>query len=139
MKTTDSRDPLDRSIDRLLSSRPVRPNADFVDRVMDAADPEPVERTGPVAIFSTRRLLQITMPVAAAIAIAFVAASQLRNGDSPVLDLMVANENGLTAFDIEEILLLEEGLSGFDSLGDSEAPSATFLEALAADLPITES
>ena len=50
MKTTDSRDPLDRTIDDLLASRPLQPSDDFVARVLAAADEIPAEkqRTSPV-------------------------------------------------------------------------------------------
>jgi hypothetical protein len=110
MKTTDPRDPLDHKIDDLLARRPLQPGSDFTARVLAAAaelPAPPAPRRRP-----TRTLLRFALPIAAAVAIAVTC--QLAPF-SPGSTEAVASPTLSTA-DIQEIFLLEEGLSGLAQL-----------------------
>jgi hypothetical protein len=106
MKTTDSRDPLDRKIDALLASRPLQPGADFSARVLAAVDTPPAQaKPGPIA-----KLLHFALPLAAVAAFAFTFAHLLRTQSG------TSQAPSLTAADMQEIFLLQEGLSAFTQL-----------------------
>jgi hypothetical protein len=121
MKTTDSRDPLDRTIDDLLASRPLQPSDDFAARVLAAADELPAakRRTSPVG-----QLLRFALPIAALIAVAFTLAQFL-----PTKPTAVAAP-ALSAADAQEIFLLEEGLTGLTQLLDDTLSSTDLLGTL---------
>jgi hypothetical protein len=121
MKTTDSRDPLDRTIDDLLASRPLQPSDDFAARVLAAADQLPVEkqRTSPVG-----QLLRFALPIAALIAVAFTLAQLI-----PTKPTAVAAP-ALSAADMQEIFLLEEGLTGLSQLQHEQFSSTNLLNTL---------
>ena len=121
MKTTDSRDPLDRTIDDLLASRPLQPSDDFAARVLAAADQLPVEkqRTSPVG-----QLLRFALPIAALIAVAFTLAQLM-----PTKPTAVAAP-ALSAAEAQEIFLLEEGLTGLSQLQDHHFGSTNLLSTL---------
>ena len=95
MKTTDSRDPLDRTIDDLLASRLLQPSDDFAARVLAAADQLPAEkRTSLIG-----QLLRFALPIAALIAVAFTLAQLM-----PTKPTAVAAP-ALSAADAQEIFL----------------------------------
>ena len=153
MKTTDPRDPLDRKLDELLSSQPIKAPDDFLARTLAAIDEEP-EAQQPKARAS---LIRFTLPIAAAIAVAFVATSvyQQSTSEAPVQittnntstplkttavgekafssemqnNLLVMNHteaDELSDGEIDELLLLADGLSGFAGL-DTESLNSTGL------------
>ena len=121
MKTTDSRDPLDRTIDDLLASRLLQPSDDFAARVLAAADQLPVEkqRTSPVG-----QLLRFALPIAALIAVAFTLAQLM-----PTKPTAVAAP-ALSAAEAQEIFLLEEGLTGLSQLQHEQFSSTNLLNTL---------
>ena len=123
MKTTDPRDPLDRTIDDLLASRPLTPSDDFAARVLAAADALPAEqpRTSPVG-----QLLRFALPIAALIAVAFTLAQLMPTKPTAVA---VAAPT-LNAADLQEIFLLEEGLTGLTQLQDDHFSSTDLLSTL---------
>lgn len=131
MKTTDSRDPLDRTIDDLLASRPLTPSDDFAARVLAAADQLPAEkpRTSPVG-----QLLRFALPIAALIAIAFTLAQLMPTKPTAVTapTLSAAAAPTLSAADMQEIFLLEEGLAGLTQLQDVNLSSTNLLSTLEA-------
>lgn len=121
MKTTDPRDPLDRKIDDLLASRPVAPSDDFAARVLAAADELPTEkaRTSPMG-----QLLRFALPIAALIAVVFTIAQLMPTKPAAV------TAPTLSAVDMQEIFLLEEGLAGLTQLQDDNLGSTDLLSTL---------
>jgi hypothetical protein len=114
MKTTDPRDPLDHKIDDLLARRPLQPGSDFTARVLAAAaelpaPPAPRRRRA-------RTLLRFALPIAAAAAIAVTCKLA---PFSPGSATSIASPP-LSAADIQEIFLLEEGLAGLAQLPDEQ-------------------
>jgi len=116
MKTTDPRDPLDQTIDELLTSQPVKAPEDFAARTLDKVDAQPQrKKSGSLA-----PLIRFALPLAAALALAFIVFDQF----SPVSPEAPTGANGLSAsntdpdedlssYEVQELLLLQEGLSGF--------------------------
>ena len=121
MKTTDSRDSLDRKIDDLLASRPLQPSDDFAARVLAAADELPTAetRTNPVG-----QLLRFALPIAAVIAFALTLAQLMPSKPTAVA------APALSAADAQEIFLLEEGLTGLTQLLDDNLSSTDLLGTL---------
>jgi hypothetical protein len=140
MKTTDSRDPLDRKIDELLSKQPLKASDDFLARTLAEID-EPQS-----APKSSKRpsIIRFALPAAAAIAVALLLATQLQQSQpdtptqitgasstqpetqgEPLNEAPGASQSPaleLTRTEIEELFLLQEGLSGFAGL-ETEAPN----------------
>lgn len=136
MKTTDPRDPLDRTIDDLLARRPLTPSDDFAARVLAAADALPAEtaRTSPVG-----QLLRFALPIAALIVVAFTLAQLMQTQpaaiDTPVqiashTPTPTTGAHTLNAADMEEIFLLEEGLAGLTQLQDDNFSNNDLLSTL---------
>ena len=121
MKTTDPRDPLNRKIDDLLASRPLQPSSDFTQRVLAAADSLPARKARPSHV---SRLVRFALPAAAAVAAACLLAQFIAT--SPAAN----NTSALSAADIQEIFLLEEGLSGIAQLQDDQLSSNALLNTL---------
>lgn len=121
MKTTDSRDPLDRKIDDLLASRPLQPSDDFAARVLAAADELPTAkaRTSPAG-----QLLRFALPIAALIAVALTLAQLMPTKPNAVA------APALSIADAQEIFLLEEGLAGLTQLQDDNLSSTDLLSTL---------
>lgn len=121
MKTTDSRDPLDRTIDDLLASRPLQPSDDFAARVLAAADelPAPKRHINPIG-----QLLRFALPIAALIAVAFTLVQLIPTKPSAVA------APTLSTADAQEIFLLEEGLTGLTQLLDDNLGSTDLLGTL---------
>jgi len=112
MKTTDPRDPLDKKIDQLLVSRPLKPKSDFAARVIAAADAEDAA----VARFQQptlqARLLRYALPLAAIIVVALTIPAWI-NSDPKI------TETALNTAEAQEIFLLEENLHGLAQFDDS--------------------
>lgn len=121
MKTTDPRDPLDRKIDDLLASRPLQPSPDFSARVLAAAETLPTPQI-PQRRAST--LLRFALPAAAAIAVIGLVTQFIAPAPAS------APAATLSAADIEEIFLLEEGLSGLALVSDDHLSNHDLLSTL---------
>jgi hypothetical protein len=122
MKTTDPRDPLDRKIDTLLASRPLQPRPDFAMRVLAAADALPAQNK-PTSTMG--HLLYIALPVAAALAVALT----LTLTDVAPTHITAAHPL-LTASDLQEIFLLEEGLSPLAKIENEDLGGNNLLNTL---------
>jgi len=121
MKTTDSRDPLDRTIDDLLASRPLQPSSDFAARVLAAAEALPTAkcRRSPV-----RLMLGFALPIAALIAVAITLAQLIPSKSAATA------ATALSIADMQEIFLLEEGLTGLSQLQQDQFSSSNLLSTL---------
>jgi hypothetical protein len=129
MKTRDPRDPLDRKIDALLCELPAPAPADFLARTLEQAE------AATRATRSPQRgvLLRFALPAAAAIALALVMTALLREAPSPgetladtrpSPDAREASElymSELPGSELEELLLLEDGLTGLAALPADDA------------------
>lgn len=124
MKTTDPRDPLDQKIDALFASRPIKPSADFAQRVIDAAAAEAASQPEAAPKRTLAPLLKFALPIAAAVAFALTL-SQWNQGSTPATP--AAN---LTAAEAQEIFLLEEGLDMISTLSSENFNSADLLSTL---------
>jgi len=133
MKTTDPRDPLDRKIDDLLTNRPVQASAQFTAQVLAATEREDSFQLSQTYAKPGRQFLRLALPIAAVIAVAFAlahfststpnasdAADQLAiNTSSQNLVVTPAAETELEILlspDIQEILMLTEGLAGLSQV-----------------------
>jgi hypothetical protein len=121
MKTTDSRDPLDRTIDDLLTSQPLKPDADFTARVLAAAEalPDAKRRSSPVG-----PLLRFALPIAALVVLALTLAPRML--PQPATEATPS----LSAAEMQEIFLLGEGLTGLSQLQDDHFGSTSLLSTL---------
>lgn len=124
MKTTDPRDPLDQKIDALFASRPIKPDSDFTTRVLNAAEAIPPQATKRPSVMAP--VIRFALPIAAAIALALTVV-QLNKPGTP--NTPAAN---LTAAEAQEIFLLEETLSGLNSLSDQSLGGSNLLSTLEA-------
>ncbi|MDB2682065.1 hypothetical protein N9Z14_05665 [Opitutales bacterium] len=133
MKTTDPRDPLDRKIDDLLTNRPVQASAQFTAQVLAATEREDSFQLSQTYAKPDGQFLRLALPIAAVIAVAFTlahfststpnasdAADQLAiNASSQNLVVTPAAETELEILlspDIQEILMLTEGLAGLSQV-----------------------
>ena len=131
MKTTDPRDPLDQKIDQLLARQPVQASDDFAARVQAL-----VEKQKPAA--KPRRLapiIRFALPLAAAIAVALAIWSQYSQDGTTAPTLVTSkptetDEEALTSYEIQEILLLQQGLSGFAQIESEELSGGELLDTL---------
>lgn len=143
MKTTDPRDPLDRKIDDLLTNRPVQASAQFTAQVLAATEREDSFQLSQTHAEPRRHFLKLALPIAAVIAVAFTLAhfstsspdtseapDQLAiNTSSANLVVTPAAETELeivSSPDIQEILMLTEGLAGLSQV-ESDIINATDL------------
>ena len=134
MKTTDPHDPLDQKIDELLSRQPVEPSADFAERTRaEAENQAPVKESGALA-----PILRFALPLAAAVALAFVIFNPFRPGtpEAPASPNGLAatdpslDEQELNSYEVQEILLLQEGLSGFAQVESDDLNGGELLNTL---------
>ena len=133
MKTTDPRDPLDRKIDDLLTNRPVQASAQFTAQVLAATEREDSFQLSQTYAKPDGQFLRLALPIAAVIAVAFTlahfststpnasdAGDQLAiNASSQNLVVTPAAETELEILlspDIQEILMLTEGLAGLSQV-----------------------
>ena len=121
MKTPDSPDSLDRKIDELFASQPLKPSADFTNRVLAATD-EFVAKKSPSR--TIRPWLRLALPIAALLVAALTLTQLLST--KPV----ASESSTLTTIDLQEIFMLEEGLTGIADLQDDDLSNADFLDAL---------
>lgn len=143
MKTTDPRDPLDRKIDDLLTNRPIQASAQFTAQVLAATEREDSFQLSQTHAEPERQFLKLALPIAAVIAVAFTLAhfntsspdtseapDQLAiNTTSANLVVTPAAETELeivSSPDIQEILMLTEGLTGLSQV-ESDIINATDL------------
>ena len=121
MNTPDSPDPLDRKIDKLFASQPLKPSADFTERVLAATDELAAKKSPSRTIHPWLRL---ALPIAALLAVTFTLTQLLSTKP-------VASESPtLTTIDLQEIFILEEGLTGIADLQEDDLSNADFLDAL---------
>ncbi|MFU8847706.1 MAG: hypothetical protein ACNA77_03170 [Opitutales bacterium] len=134
MKTTDPRDPLDQKIDQLLASQPSKVPTNFAARTLARLEQErEIQGSGR----SWAPLIRFALPLAAALALAFVVFSQLQKGASEN-SLQVTNlansdtgtDQELTSYEIQEILLLQEGLSAFAQIETEELNGSDLFDTL---------
>jgi hypothetical protein len=99
-------DKLDNQLDALLSSRPLKADDAFADRVLAEA-----EARGLTGGAGSRRnvLLRFALPLAAAVVLSFAAVQLLKSPAG------IEMGPALSEAEIGEILLLEDGLSGLSS------------------------
>ncbi|MGJ8640293.1 MAG: hypothetical protein ACSHYA_12970 [Opitutaceae bacterium] len=124
MKTTDPRDPLDQTIDKLLESRPIQPNTDFTSNVMAAFDSE-VRTASATKPSKLAPLLKFALPIAAAAAFALTLTQFKTQEVAPVTP--AAN---LTAIEAQEIFLLEDGLDALSALSSESFQGNDLLSTL---------
>ncbi|PXA04804.1 hypothetical protein DDZ13_06460 [Coraliomargarita sinensis] len=106
-------DPLDRKIDDLLASRPAKAPDDFADRTLAKLDARAeLKKSGGLA-----SLIRFALPMAAAVALAFILYKQFTpdgtEAPAQVADSPISSDEDLNSYEIQEILLLQEGLAGF--------------------------
>lgn len=127
MKTTDPRDPLDQTIDTLLESHPIKPDADFSNRVMAAFDAG-ISTQAEASIAAPSRMapiLKFALPIAAAAAFALTLSQFNSQEVTPATP--AAN---LTAAEAQEIFLLEEGLDALSALSSESYRGNNLLSTL---------
>ena len=143
MKTTDPRDPLDHKIDALLASRPLKPSDDFAARVLTAAENHAANQHT-ATTHGSRALTGIVyfgLPLAAAVAVALVIVSVLKQDPAAPAKTAVATTlatnstptepTAISEEQAQEIFLLEEGLSALAYADDnSSLGSDTLLQTL---------
>ncbi len=133
MKTTDPRDPLDRKIDDLLTNRPVQASAQFTAQVLAATEREDSFQLSQTYAKPDGQFLRLALPIAAVIAVAFTLAhfSTSTPNASDAADQLAINTSSqnlvvtpvaeteleiLLSPDIQEILMLTEGLAGLSQV-----------------------
>ena len=137
MKTTDSRDPLDRKIDELLRETSVRPSSDFLSRTLEAA--KETEQDKP----QTKKrwhIIPFALPIAAVLVLALFLSSQLKDNTTTDLapqesqlatnDSPSMSDNDLENTEMQEILFLQQGLSGLASIESTELDDDDWLQTL---------
>ena len=141
MKTTDPRDPLDQKIDELLASQPVKASTDFSARLLAELEAQPLRKEpGRIA-----PLIRFVLPLAAALALAFVAWQQLRQssqqsaahqtagaGTTSQADSLATTNNhaALNSYEIQELLMLQAGLTSLAQIESDELNSSDLLDTL---------
>jgi hypothetical protein len=133
MKTTDPRDPLDRKIDDLLTNRPVQASAQFTAQVLAATEREDSFQLSQTYAKPDGQFLRLALPIAAVIAVALTLAhfSTSSPNASDAADQLAINTSSqnlvvtpvaeteleiLLSPDIQEILMLTEGLAGLSQV-----------------------
>lgn len=141
MKTTDPRDPLDQKIDALLTSQPVQAPGDFVARTIAASEAEKaLQQPGPGPLAP---IIPLALPAVAAIALAFLLINQFtitapeQAADFAGQETLPSTSSAkgaeaLSHTEIDELLILQEGLSGFADLDGDSLKSDRLLNTLEA-------
>lgn len=140
MKTTDPRDPLDQKIDQLLASQPVKAPTNFSTRILAEIEDESAPQSKESCILTP--ILRFALPLAAAVALAFIISSQMRD-DRPEAPTQIAGsqtidtpstgitlDTELSNYEIQEIMLLQDGLSGFAQIESEELSGSDLLDTL---------
>ncbi len=121
MNTPNPPDPLDNRLDELLASQPLKPSVDFTERVLAEIEKPASEKDSPD---TKHPWLRLVLPIAALLTAAFVivqlASNESANSDVPVL----------STIELQEIFVLEEGLSGLVNLQDADLNNIDLLDAL---------
>lgn len=107
------KDPLDKKIDKLLASQPVKARPDLTARTLAKAETQTqCPKPGGLA-----PLIRFALPLAAAIALAFIIVAQFgsnkRAAPTRISENSAKSNAALNSYEIEELLLLQEGLTGF--------------------------
>lgn len=121
MNAENPLDPLDNKIDELVASQPLRPSAGFTDRVLMAVDEEAV---GKSALRTKNLWLRLALPIAALL-VATATVTRLIT-----LRSTETEPQTLSMIELQEIFILEEGLTGLTSLQDGDLNNADLLGTL---------
>ena len=117
MKPTD---PLDQKIQERLKSLPIQASDDFAARTLAELDAETKGKKPD----SLAPLIRFALPMAAALALAFIAYAQFGRdrAETPVAATGSGprSDEDLNQYEIQEIFLLQEGLSGFAQIDAGE-------------------
>ena len=121
MNTRNSSDSLDHKIDELIASQSLQPSADFTNRVMAAIDDQ---AAGETTVHTNKSWLSLALPIATLLVAAFAVAQfiMLRSNEP--------KSQTLSTIELQEIFILEEGLTGLTSLQDEDLGNADLLETL---------
>ena len=124
------KDPLDQKIDDLLAGQPVKVPTDFATRTLVRAEAD-TPREKPDALAP---LLRFALPLAAAIALAFILfhafSSDKAATPAQISDKGSITNEALTSYEVQELLLLQEGLSGFAQIETDEIKTGGSLATL---------
>ncbi|HKK18806.1 MAG TPA: hypothetical protein VJ952_09015 [Opitutales bacterium] len=129
-------DPLDQKIDELLARQPVKASDDFAARTLAEAEAQdPRKQPGGLA-----PLIRFVLPLAAALALAAILVSQFGKDpasspaalvqDSTSATTTAASQAALDAYELQELLLLQEGLSGFAQIETDDLSTGDLLATL---------
>jgi ferric-dicitrate binding protein FerR (iron transport regulator) len=142
MKTNHQSDPLDRKIDALLASRPLKPSHDFAARVLARADaqtqadadaqsqaqPQAQAENAPVHSRAPQRpwgkIIAFALPLAAVIALTFSLLHLEPSASEPT------QSAELSTAEAQEIFLLQESLAGLATFSSAEFDSRDLLSTL---------
>jgi hypothetical protein len=124
------KDPLDQKIDKLLASQPVKASDDFAARTLTEAEAQTqAEKPGGLA-----PVIRFALPMAAAIALAFAIFNQSSRNGTEASPQVTANGTGideeLNSYEVQEIFMLQEGLSGFAQVESDELSSDDLFDTL---------
>jgi hypothetical protein len=113
MKLTD---PLDQKIDERLKSLPIQTSDNFAARTLAELDAETKgKKPGKLA-----PLIRFALPMAAALALAFIAYAQFGRDGAEKPTAATGSHEDLNQYEIQEIFLLQEGLSRFAQIDAGE-------------------
>lgn len=121
MNTPNQPDPLDRKLDELLASQPLKPSIGFTDRVLAATDKPDIHKSPSRTIHPW---LRMALPIAALLAVAFTLAQLISTQPAE------AKSAELTTIELQEIFLLEEGLTGLAGFTDEDLSNTDLFDAL---------
>lgn len=123
MNTPKTPDPLDNKINDLLVSQPLEPGPEFIDRVLTATEQLAFEENTPRTLY---RWVRLTLPLAAMFVAAFALLQVLPNKPSE------ANRDvpEISIIELQEIFMLEEGLSDLADLQNGDLDDINLLDAL---------
>ncbi|WPJ97558.1 hypothetical protein SH580_07520 [Coraliomargarita algicola] len=134
MKPNHHSDPLDRQIDALLASRPLKPSDDFAARVLAQAEAETATQHAKRPL---SKLIKFTLPLAAAFALT-LSLLQLKSG--PKEGTLTAHTNSansatdtatsLNTAEAQEIFILEESLANLATLSTTDFGTKNLLSTL---------
>ena len=129
MKTNHRKDPLDKQIDTLFASCPVKPSEDFSARVLDAAETAVAKDSAGQDKRPLSTLIMFALPLAAAIAVTISLSFLPVHTDSVDLPESIESTTFSTA-EVQEIFLLEESLASLTDISATEFGSTDLLSTL---------
>jgi hypothetical protein len=127
MKTNHNSDPIDKQIDTLLASHPVKPSNDFSARVLDAAETAIAEDSAGQDNRALGTLIKFVLPLAAAIAVTI---SLLPVNNDPVAPTGSTESATISIDEVQEIFLLEDCLASLANVSATEVGSVDLLSIL---------